>query len=234
MANINKRVNWKRVEEQYRAGLLSLEEIAREQGIVSGTIRHRAKKEGWKRDLTSEMRQRTRTLMVENLAKIADGKELAAHVESVNDDRIIEQAAKTQIEVVRGHQQTLGRGHQLTFRMLDELEATTAHAGELQNLITSTVAPIRQEALRRAVSLSSRADILQKLATAARSWIALERQAFNIADDRGKDDEQKKVDDMTAEELRKDILNTAKKIGLDMTEDDLDRGVAEAANKVHH
>lgn len=233
MANINKKVNWKKVEEQYRAGLLSLEEMAREHGIVSGTIRYRAKLKGWKRDLTQEMRQRTRTLMVENLAKISDGQGLSDHVESVNDDRIIEQAAKTQIEVVRGHQQTLGRGHQLTFRMLDELETTTAHAGELQNLITSTVAPIRQEALRRAVSLSSRADILQKLATAARSWIALERQAFNIADDRGKDEDQKKVDDMTAEELRQDILNTAKKIGLDMTEEDLNKGVAQANGKVH-
>lgn len=234
MANINKKVNWKKIEDQYRAGLLSIEEIAREQGIVGGTIRYRAKKEGWTRDLTSQMRQRTRTLMVENLAKIADGKGMAEHVESVNDDRIIEQAARTQIEVVRGHQQTLGRGHHLTFRMLDELEATTAHAGELQNLITSSVAPIRQEALRRAVSLSSRAVILRDLASAARTWVQLERQAFNIADDRGKDEAQNKIDDMTAEELRKDILDTAKKIGLEMTDEDLDKGVAQAANGKMH
>ena len=70
--NSNPRINWERIERLYRAGILSLYEIARECHTVEGNIRYRAKKEGWKRDLTDEVRRAARTKMVENLASVQD------------------------------------------------------------------------------------------------------------------------------------------------------------------
>jgi hypothetical protein len=229
MVKGKKRVDWNRVERQFRAGLLSISEIARENGLPEANIRYHAKRLGWKRDLTDEMRSRTRTKMVENLAKVFDTGEAVDKLKQVQDEEIIEQASRTQVHVVREHQKTLGHGHGLTMRMLDELDATTTRRGELESMIKSDVAPIRQRALMNAVSLGARATIMRDLATAARLWVTLERQAFSIADDRDKaaDNSQRKIDEMTAEQLRAEIVSDAKKMGLDLNPQDFDQGIAE-------
>lgn len=223
-------IDWVKVERLYRAGLLSISEISNECGLPTSTISSRARRDGWKRDLTQGVRQLTRTKLIENLAKVyQEGEE---KIKGLQDEQIIQEAARTQVEVVRQHQKTLQNGHALTVRMLDELDATTAYKGELQKLISSTVAPARQEALRRAVSLGSRATIMRDLATAARLWVTLERQAFNIVDDRDKTTNDRKLDEMSAEELRKEILDDAKKMGLDLSPKDLDEHV-KANGKMH-
>jgi len=212
------KIDWKKAERLYRQGLLSLNEIAQECGAkTEGTIRSHAKAHGWTRDLTNEMRNKTRVKMVENLATFANPD---AVLTGMQDEQIIEEAARTQVQVVREHQTTLKRGHQLTLRMLDELDATTAYMGELQKLISSTVAPQRQEGLRRAISLSSRITSMRDLANAAKTWVQLERQAFNIVDET-KNSEFKNLDNMSAEDLRKEILQDAEKMGLDLVPDDL-------------
>ena len=223
MANYNRRIDWNRIERLYRAGMLTVVEIAKECSVPESNIRYHAKKMGWKRDLTDEVRRTTRTKLVENLAKVFDGGEAVTDkLKQISDDEIIEQAAKTQVQVVREHQKTLGQGHNLTMRMLCELDATTSYRGEIEELIKSTVAPLRQKALLNAVSLSQRATVMRDLATAARLWVTLERQAFNIVDDREKDSkEQQKLNEMTAEQLRSEILDDAKKLGLELSSDDL-------------
>lgn len=222
------RTDWNRIERLYRAGLLSIYDIGRECNVPEANIRYHAKKNGWKRDLTDEMRSRTRTKLVENLAKVFDNGEVVDKLKQVTDEELIEQAARTQVQVVRSHQTTLGHGHSLTVRMLSELDSSTSQRGELESLIKSSVAPMRQKALLHAVSLPQRAAVMRDLATAARLWVTLERQAFNIADDREKDNkEQRKLDEMTSEQLRKEIIDDAKKMGLDL---DPSRGLAPKAN----
>lgn len=225
MANY-KKFDWKKIERLYRAGLLSISEIAREAGTVPSNIRHRAKKEGWKRDLTQEVRNSARTMFVENLAKKAMGLGLGDDLKSMADEQIVQEAARTQVEVVRQHQKTLHQGHSLVMRMLEELDVSTSHHGDLTKLIAETVAPLRQEALRRAISLGSRATVMRDLATAARTWVTLERQAFNIVEEKGGSQEGREIDKMSAEELRAEILKDAKKIGLDLTEEDIDKQVS--------
>lgn len=222
----SKNIDWKKGERLYRQGLLSNHEIALQIGAKSeATIRTRAKQEGWQRDLTDQMRQKARVKMVENLASYGSPDKA---IEGMHDEQITEEAARTQVHVVREHQKTLKSGHELTLRMLNELDATTAYAGELQQLITSTVAPARQEALRRAVTLGARATVMRDLAQAARIWVTMERQAFNIVDE-SKNPEVKDLDNKSAEELRAEIMDDAKKMGLNLNELDVDsRG-----NKVH-
>lgn len=221
MANVNHKIDWKRIERLYRAGLLSIWEIARECGTVEGNIRYRAKKEGWKRDLTDAMRSATRHKLVEELAKASETPGAATKLRESSDEEIIELAARTQVEVVRQHQTTLGSGHSLTLRMLSELDATTTLKDELEELIKSTISPSRQRAVMAAVSLASRATTLRNLASSAREWITMERQAFNIAEDRGGNKEQRKMDEMTADQLRQEIIDDAKKLGLDWEPEDI-------------
>ena len=219
------RIDWKKAERLYRQGLLFNVEIARQCNATESSIRSKAKEKGWTKDLTHDMRTKARIKMVENLAQYADPNKV---LDGMHDEQITEEAARTQVNVVREHQQTLKQGHGLTVRMLNELDATTAYMGELQQLITSTVAPMRQEALRRAVSLGQRATIMRDLATAARLWVQMERQAFSIVDE-SKNPEVKDLDNKSAEELRAEIMDDAKKMGLDIS----DLGVAKSGDKVH-
>ena len=224
--------DWARIERQYRAGLLSILEIAREHRIPESNIRYHAQKNGWKRDLTDEMRARARTKLVENLAHTyGDIPSALGEAKAVSDDEIIEQAARTQVNVVREHQHTLGAGHRLTMRMLGELEATTTTREELEDIIRKTVAPKRQQAMLNMLSLGNRAAVMRDLATAARLWVTLERQAFGIADDRPKDNiEQRKLDEMTSDQLREEIRDEAKKLGLSLSNEFTSEGVAPKMN----
>lgn len=224
----NRNIDWVKIERLYRAGLMSICAIARQFDTAEATIRAKALKEGWKRDLTSEVKQLTRTKMVENLAQVFQTED----IKEMADEQLIEEAARTQVEVVRQHQSTLKRGHSLTMRMLDELDATTAYKGELQELISSTIAPQRQEGLRRAVSLAGRATILRELANAARQWVILERQAFGISDERAEKEKNVEIEKLSTDELRAEIIKDAKRMNIDLSEEDLDRASG-IAPKVH-
>ena len=47
-----KKIDWEGINREYRAGQVSISLIADAYGCSEGTIRKKAKKEGWKRDLT--------------------------------------------------------------------------------------------------------------------------------------------------------------------------------------
>lgn len=228
----SKSIDWKKGERLFRQGLLSNVEIAYEIGAKSeGSVRAMAKKKGWSRDLTQEVRHQARVKMVENLASYSPTA-LLEGLESAADENLIEQAARTQVEVVREHQTAIKSGHQLTLRMLHELDDITAFKGELQALITSTVAPQRQEALRRAVSLPQRATTMRDLATAAAAWVKLERQAFSIVDETRNPQADRVDENKTADELRAEILKEAKQLGIEFPPENL--GISTKINGKMH
>lgn len=173
-------IDWVKIEQDYRAGILSVREIAREVGLSDAAIRKRAKANGWERDLTEQVRAKTRQLLVRSLASSQAGPQ-SPHATS---DEISSKAAVTQVAVVRDHQISIHDAYSLTRRMLDELNATTSHPGELEVMIEAVYDdPKQRKAAQRAVSLPSRAAVMRDLATAARTWVGLERQAFGIFDE---------------------------------------------------
>jgi hypothetical protein len=174
-----KTTDWEAIEREYRAGQLSVREIGREHGISEGAIRKRAKAEGWVRDLSEKVRELARAKLVRDA-----GTQEGTQTPRVNERETIEFAAARHVEVTRQHQGAVGRGRDLTLRLLDELDATTTHVGELHDLIEEDTKgeknPRRRDGMLRAVSLPGRAGVLKDLSLAAKNWIALERQAFNM------------------------------------------------------
>lgn len=174
--------DWERIEAEYRAGSLSVREIARQAGVSDTAIRKRARAEGWERDLTEKVRQSTGAKLVRDLGS-RDGSQR----ERVSDREAIDSAATRQVEVVRQHRHAIGRGRDLTVRLLDELGASTAHVGEMEAEIIAETGDdksgTRRAAMLRAVSLPGRAAVMRDLATAARNWISLERIAFGLVDE---------------------------------------------------
>jgi uncharacterized protein YjcR len=48
--------DWEAIETAYRAGMMSLREIAAQHGISEGAIRKRAKRDDWSRDLAAKVK----------------------------------------------------------------------------------------------------------------------------------------------------------------------------------
>ena len=205
-------IDWVKIEQDYRAGILSVREIAREVGLSDAAIRKRAKANGWERDLTEQVRAKTRQLLVRSLA----GSQSGPQSPHATNEEISSKAALTQVAVVRDHQISIHDAFSLTRRMLDELNATTSHPGELEALITAVYEdPKQQKAAMRAVSLPSRAAVMRDLATAAKNWVGLERQAFGIFDESKAPPPQKTTNDASsASQLRKEIYDEMLALGM--------------------
>jgi len=56
-------IDWERIEADYRAGLLSVREIAAEHGITHGAINKRAKRDSWTRDLGAKIKAKADALV---------------------------------------------------------------------------------------------------------------------------------------------------------------------------
>jgi len=205
---MTKATDWEAIEREYRAGQISVSEIGRQFGVSHTAINKRAKKEGWTRDLSKKVRQEVSARLV------------SAEVSAANAREAVDAAAARGVEVVRQHRSVIGRGRDLTLRLLDELDATTTHVGELEEMIEEETAgdqsSQRRNAMLKAVSLPSRATVIRDLSNAAKNWVALERQAFNL------DEEPNGDEPATKSDVRKALgqLNQAQREHL--------RGIAEA------
>jgi hypothetical protein len=88
------------------------------------------------------------------------------------------------IRIVREHRETLARTRNIARRLIDELEATTGHLGEIEAAIAAATegddSPKRHDAMMRAVSLPARTSVLVGLAQSLDRLFKLDRQAFGI------------------------------------------------------
>lgn len=213
----SKNVDWVKVEKEFRAGIISIAHIAKQCGLSDRGLAKRAKKLGWKRDLTARVRARSAEKLTFALAEpFASARPPRAREDrtEADDEETIEQAAQTQIAVIRSHSGAIRGGLDLTARLMRELDVTTAKNDEILGLLESESDDKRREAALRAVSLSSRATVMRDLAHAARVWIGLERQAFRISDDRTKE-MPSIVENMTEDELRASIMEDLRVLNIE-------------------
>jgi hypothetical protein len=140
----------------------------------------------------------------------------------MSEDETTELAAMTQVTVVRDHRATISIGRSLAMRMLSELDAVTSNVGALKQEIEAGKddEAKRRTAMLKSVGLSNRAATLRDLATAARTWVGLERQAFSIVEE--KEPPPASIPEpRTLEELRLALLAQMEEFGLtpfDLTE----------------
>jgi hypothetical protein len=68
--------------------------------------------------------------------------------------------------------------------MLSELKTTTSHVGELEGMLKTDDKIKRGAGLLKAISVPTRITALRDFATACRTLVGLERQAFSIVEDK--------------------------------------------------
>ncbi len=112
-----KRHDWELIEREYRTGRFSLAQLEARHGVNRSNISRRAKKYGWKKDLSGRVRERTQ----EKIARVSLPPE-AQEALNEQDDAIIEFAANENAAVVKGHRTTLERWRGITNRYAEILE----------------------------------------------------------------------------------------------------------------
>ena len=143
MANADKPIDWDDIEKDYRAGAMSIREIARWHRLTEGAIRKKAKKEGWTRAQQPPHIERRQVVPAEITPPAAS----AVKPEELPD-----------------------RGRAIASRMFDELDAVTSNIGELEDMISTEESdPRRRQALLKALSLAERSTTLKNLSTALKT-----------------------------------------------------------------
>lgn len=177
--------DWESIERDYRAGVLSIREIAKSYELSDTAIRKKAKAEGWERDLTAKVNEKVRTELVRSEVRTADPQ---------TEREIIEVAAATVVQVVRGHRSRIRQGNALVELLTQQLTDVAGKRDEFESAIEIVCAedknPERMQRLMKAVSLEKHAAIAVNLANATKVWVGLERQAFNIPDEPGKEPQE--------------------------------------------
>ncbi len=119
---MSKQPDWEAIESAFRAGSLSIRTIADQHGISDTAIRSRAKKHGWQRDLTEQVRQTTKSKLVRAEVR-ADG----SHEPSRTDAEIIEEASDAAASVVLAHRAGLAQWRSIANKLcvaLAEMDVT--------------------------------------------------------------------------------------------------------------
>lgn len=135
--------DWATIEEQYRAGQLSVNAIAKQHGCSEGAIRKKAKQHGWERDLSEKVRREVRAKLVRTEIRT-----------NATEEEIIEAAASTGAQIVQQHRSRLARASSIAERLMVELE-NPAEDMELSKR-ASTLRTLT-EALDRVVKLERQA-----------------------------------------------------------------------------
>jgi len=199
--------DWERIEADYRAGLLSVREIAAANGVSHVAIGKRAKRDGWERDLNAKIKAKADALVT----KAEVTKEVTSE-QAVTERRIVEANAHVIAEVRVSHRRDIARARSLAMKLLDELEVQTDSVDLLEQLETALAGEDGPDGLtrvfQRVTSTAGRIDSAKKLAEAMKVLVSMEREAYGIVDaakveHTGKDGGPVEVVHMTPDAIRR-------------------------------
>ena len=183
-----KPADWEAIERSYRAGILSIRELASQHGVSEAAVRKRAKQHSWSRDLTARVREKVRADLVRTEVRAPE--EVAR-----TEDAIVTEAAATVIQVVRSHRKGIRALIDVGETLMGQLIGAAGNREAIEAVIFEETpfaddpdapagersrALARREAMLRAVALPSHAGVLKQLADVMKALVPLERQAFNV------------------------------------------------------
>jgi hypothetical protein len=182
----NKKVpDWERIEVDYRAGLLSVREIAANHGITEGAIRKRAKRDDWIRDLKAKIKAKADDLVRKTEVRTEVRTEKAA-----TERQLVDANAQVIADVRLRQRGDIAKAKNLAMRLLAELEAQTEHT-DLVAQLTEVLASSGETSgglmrmFERVTSTAGRVDTMKKLADSLKTLIGMEREAYEGVSDSG-------------------------------------------------
>jgi len=193
-----KKIDWERIEADYRAGLLSVREIASHHGVSHTAIQKKAKEHSWERDLNAKIQAKAEALVAKQLVASEVASEKVA-----TDKQIIEINALAIVDVRMHHRGFSTRLMKLCETMMEELETVTENQEPLNRLAEtvfnspdddstggeeaqSTWQSKRLELFNRTIGVAARIDSLKKLVETGDRAVALQERIWGFATDQNK------------------------------------------------
>lgn len=173
--------DWERIEAEYRAGVKSLREIAKEYGISDTAIRKKAKANEWVRDLSAKIAAKA-----DELVRTQEVRTQVRTESAISEREVINANAQAIANVKNAHRADITRQRNLVNSLMTELEAVTdnpelfATLGELMESPDERGVDKIKDAYKRVISMSQRITGIKTLAEALRILIALERESWGI------------------------------------------------------
>lgn len=188
--------DWEAIESAYRAGLMSLREIASQHNISEGAIRKRAKRDDWSRDLAAKVKERA-----DDLVRKAEVRKQVRTENSFSERVLVEATAEVIATVRMEHRGDIRRAREITNALFDELGAECADVESLRKLGEMMLDPDENgrdrlnEVYQSIISMPERVKSVKALSDALKNLIGLERQAYDIDGPEG-DNSVKKLSDL--------------------------------------
>lgn len=176
-----KQPDWERIEQLFRAGLLSVREIAAACGVSHTAINKRSKAEGWDRDLNAKIKAKADSLVSKREVSTKVSTETLA-----TERGIVEANAEVIADIRMSHRGDISRGRRLTNKLLDELEGLTDNRhlfeelGELMRDPDDNGFDKRNDLYGKVISLPGRSKTMKEMAETLKTLVALERQAYDL------------------------------------------------------
>lgn len=147
MADPKTKIDWPAIRADWEKTGGSIRKLAEWYQVSDRAIRKKAQSEGWAE------RPAKPTEKVRAGSRAADPVTMVSDIDPTDPEKIV------------------SRGQNLILRLLDELDATTANAETIGDLIEIHVEDARSKAaMHKAVSLPSRAGVVKALAQAFKTW----------------------------------------------------------------
>jgi hypothetical protein len=181
--------DWERIEAEYRAGVLSLREIAQPFKVSHVAIAKKAKTLGWERDLGAKIQAKAEALVNKRLVT----SEVNA-ARAVSEREIIEANAERIAQVRGEHRSDINRLRTLGLSLLGELEGQSAKLedlealGELLRSENEAGVDRLNDLYHKIISTPGRVDSAKKVAETLKHAIGLEREAYGLDPKKGDGD----------------------------------------------
>ena len=206
-----KEIDWESLSLDYRAGVMSLREIATKYGITHGAVNKRAKRDGWVRDLAPLVQARAKELV----SKATVSSEVSNAVSSeptVEEEAKVLSEAQVVAEVVLSERKDIKKSRELGVKLFNELEVATDNRdlfdqlGELMHAPDEKGKDKLNEIYMKVISLPGRVSAYKQLTDAIKTMVGLERQSYGLADNaNGEADTPEQKTEMTDQEAARRI-----------------------------
>ncbi len=161
-----KSIDWESVEKLYKAGQISIREIARRCGCNDKTVREKARKEGWTRDLSEKIRREVRSRLLRAPHRTAEE-------EKATEEQVVDAGVAQGVEIELLQRKDIQKLNDLVIKLMAELDDDP-----MKVYITQFKGAIISSDLN--LTVAEKSSALSNLANVLHKKIELERQAYNL------------------------------------------------------
>lgn len=207
-------VDWEAMEPDWRAGIKSPNQLAKEYGVSRPAILKHWEKEGVERDLSEKIKAKTDSLVTH-----ATVTPLVTPETKASEKKVIEVTATMLAEKILGQRADVTKARTIVQKLWDMVDAELNHPDELKKLGAMLAAPDEfgndklNDMYFAALGLPQQVKNVKLLADSLKVLIELERKVLRL-------DEQKPAEVNPLAELIRAVSGTALPIAQHVSDDD--------------